>query len=120
MAFNLEEQQGESFTVIIRSIESGNLFQLQAEPKNGLDKKPTHSFINKMYKQILLYNYQSKFGTWEYNKFRGDIRFAVEIHLEDSLITFNQFNRIVNRVESNLKNISELKNIFIKGKPLDE
>ena len=47
-----------------------------------------------LFSHLLFLNYKTKFGTWEFDPSDGDIRLAVEIPLEDALMTEKQFLRI--------------------------
>lgn len=51
---------------------------------------------------LLYLNYKTKFGTWEYDPIDGEIRLAVEIPLEDALMTESQFKRIFEFVVTNV------------------
>jgi len=114
--FDIENEFDEGFFVYIRSVDNGEIFQLQAEPKRGLDVKPIHEFAGIMIPQLLQYNYNLKFGTWEYDKERGDLRFAVEIPLADAQMTLGQFKKIVEELRRNLGLVGKIRNILTQGK----
>lgn len=82
----------------IRAKEDGDIFewnmQILDENKDNLTIK-NHKYENKVLSYILYLNYSTKFGTWEYDPSDGDIRLAVEIPLEDALMTEKQFMRIM-------------------------
>lgn len=81
----------------IRLIENGEMFnyqvQIRANDKN-LAVPYDHPHIDVLLKYLLHKNYTTKFGSWEYDYTDGDLRFSVEIPLEDGEITQKQFKRI--------------------------
>jgi len=77
-------------------------------------------YIETLLPQLLLYNYHLKFGTWEYHKDRGDLRFTVEIPLEDAKMTFKQFEKIISTVQSTLEQVRDIRNIVTTGEPLPQ
>jgi hypothetical protein len=60
-------------------------------------------------------NYQTKFGTWELDPEDGEIRFAVEIPLEDATMTTSQFNKIFDRVVNTNENFVAINKIMETG-----
>lgn len=90
---------GENVALFFRAREDGGIFEMQAEPLNddnsqyNLDMNHPHTSLVMQY--ILRSNYQTKFGTWELNHKDGDLHFAVEIPLEDAVMTSKQFKRIL-------------------------
>ncbi len=86
-----------TYTHFIRAKDDGDIFEWQMQilnaNKDSLHIKG-HEHAAKVLSHILYLNYQTKFGTWEYDPTDGDIRLAVEIPLEDALITEKQFHRI--------------------------
>jgi len=83
----------------IRTKENGDIFEWQMqildENKNQIMIKD-HQYVTKALSHMLYLNYKTKFGTWEYDPSDGDIRLAIEIPLEDALMTTKQFDRILN------------------------
>ncbi|MDF1884109.1 YbjN domain-containing protein [Sulfurimonas sp. SAG-AH-194-C21] len=70
---------------------------------------------------LLLRNYQTKFGTWELDPEDGDIKFTVEIPLEDNTLTKAQLKRIIKIMNSTSDEAKDIKSIVATGKlPLDE
>mgnify|MGYP002642063193 CR=1 FL=1 len=61
--------------------------------KDNLNIKD-HKYAGQVLSHLLFLNYKTKFGTWEFDPSDGDIRLAVEIPLEDALMTEKQFLRI--------------------------
>lgn len=109
----------------IRAKEDGDIFDWKM---SILDKNRDHLTIKdhehagKVLSYILLLNYNTKFGTWEYDPSDGDIRLAVEIPLEDALMTEKQFIRIMSlMIKDSAKASDEILSILETGKiPKDE
>jgi hypothetical protein len=82
----------------IRAKEDGDIFeaqmQLMDEKLNNITIKD-HEHLSKVLEYILYLNYNTKFGTWEFDPSDGDIRLAVEIPLEDAKMTEKQFARVM-------------------------
>jgi hypothetical protein len=98
---------------------------LQAEPlddnKKPLDVAKDHKYLCVLLPQLLYYNYMTKFGTWEYDPSDGDLRFAIEIPLEDATMTEGQFRRIMSMMETSLEQVANIKHILKTGQiPEDE
>ena len=89
--------ENSTYAHFIRAKEDGDIFewnmQILDANKDNLHIKD-HKYAAKVLSHILYLNYQTKFGTWEYDPSDGDIRLAVEIPLEDAQMTEKQFNRI--------------------------
>ncbi|MCX6051031.1 MAG: hypothetical protein NTZ60_00820 [Campylobacterales bacterium] len=87
----------ETQTHFIRAKDDGVIFewtmQLLDENNDNIKIKD-HKYSMQVLSHILYINYQTKFGTWEFDPSDGDIRLAVEIPLEDALMTKKQFNRV--------------------------
>lgn len=60
-------------------------------------------------------NYKEKFGTWELDPSDGEIRFAVEIPLEDNTLTDKQFARIMKRVAGTQEEFEAIDKILETG-----
>lgn len=137
MEFNFEDDKerdaivtgagndSESAMIFIRAKENGEMFSLQMEPmkddKSGMFDIPMdHENIHLLLPQLLYANYQSKFGTWEYDPSDGDIRFAIEIPLEDAQMTQKQFKRIISGVFSALEAQKKFKTIISTGEVPEE
>ena len=86
------EEQAQS--VYIRAKEDGEMFevnmQLLDDNKDNKNIKD-HEHASKVLQHMLYLNYKTKFGTWEFDPSDGDIRLAVEIPLEDAIMTEKQF-----------------------------
>lgn len=82
----------------IRAIEDGELFhysiQILDDKLSYLTIVKDHPHIVTVLQYILMQNYKIKFGVWEYNYNDGDIRFCIEVPLEDAQMTQKQFKRI--------------------------
>lgn len=105
--------------IFIRTKENGDIFTLQLEPlddnHDSLDPASTHEHIGVLLPQLLYFNYNTKFGTWEYDPSDGDLRFSVEIPLEDALMTEKQFQRIISMLGTSLDHIGKIKHILKTG-----
>lgn len=113
-------KDGQSAMIFIRAKEDGEMFSLQMEPLNDDKSGPfdipmDHEHIQLLLPQLLYANFQSKFGTWEYDPSDGDIRFAIEIPLEDAKMTENQFKRIMSMVFTALDEQKKFKTIINTG-----
>ncbi len=89
----------------IRLREEGELFDYQVQIRvddENLVVPSDHTNINKLLQYLLHKNYVTKFGCWEYDYTDGDIRFSVEIPLEDGSLTQKQFNRITSMMYTNV------------------
>ena len=98
LIFLASGDEGSVYTHFIRAKEDGDIFEWQMQilddTRDIIDIKD-HKHTGKVLSHLLFLNYKTKFGTWEFNPKDGDIRLAVEIPLEDALITEKQFNRIM-------------------------
>lgn len=112
--------EGNRAGIFVRAKDDGRIFELQMEPldDNGdaLDPDKDHQHLGVLLPQLLYYNYETKFGTWEFDPSDGDIRFAIEIPLEDAKMTETQFKRIMSMVSTNLDNVGKIKEILATGK----
>ena len=82
----------------IRTRDNGDIFEWQMQILDDEMKNlniKDHQYTEKVLSHILYLNYKTKFGTWEFNPENGDIRLAVEIPLEDALMTEKQFKRVM-------------------------
>lgn len=88
----------------IRTREDGELFdwamQLLDSNRDNVNIKD-NQYAAKVLSHMLYMNYQTKFGTWEFDPADGDIRLQVEIPLEDALMTEKQFKRILGFMRKN-------------------
>ncbi len=87
-----------TYTHYIRAKDDGAVFEWQMqildEDDDNVEIKD-HEHAGKVLSHMLYLNYQTKFGTWEFDPSDGDIRLAVEIPLEDAIMTQKQFHRIL-------------------------
>ena len=107
----------------ITTPEDGEIFEMDARPldaNSDFIKAKEHKHVNVLMSYLLLRNYQTKFGTWEFNPESGIVRLMVEIPLEDNNLTKTQLNRIVKMMLSCSKEAGEIKHILEHGSlPLD-
>lgn len=109
----------------IKTVDDGKVFdasmQILDENKDFVSLKE-HINAGKVLEFILLRNYQTKFGTWEYDPADGDIRLTVEVPLEDALMTQKQFSRIIQMMITDGTNTSvKIKHILKTGEiPADD
>jgi len=93
-----------TYSHYIRAKDDGDIFEWKMhildENKDRLNIKD-HKYIGRVLSHLLYLNYATKFGTWEFDPSDGDIRLAVEIPLEDALMTEKQFNRIKDFMQRN-------------------
>ncbi len=100
----------------IRLREDGDLFvyQIQMREEDNSNKQipANHKHILELLKYLLRENYNTKFGCWEYDYNDGDIRYSIEIPLEDAEMTQKQFERITSlayrNVDTMMSNINKL------------
>ena len=92
------------FAHYLRAKDDGKIFtwqmQILDDNKNNVSIK-NHQYVSEVLSHVLYLNYQTKFGTWEYDPSDGDIRLAVELPLEDATMTQAQFHRIVGYMMGN-------------------
>lgn len=106
--------------ILIRAKDDGKNFNLQMEPlnkdkSNMFDIDANHPHILKALMYLLHCNYQMKYGNWEYDFNDGDLRFAVEIPLEDSQLTYAQFEKIVSVCFTALGDVDGIHHILSTG-----
>lgn len=92
----------------IRLKEDGEMFSYQVQLRVGdenfsVPKGHKNELVLLQY--LLHENYTTKFGCWEYDYTDGDIRFSVEIPLEDSELTKKQFERINSLTRGNVDTV---------------
>lgn len=108
----------------IRAKEDGKYFnatmQIMDENQNFVSLKD-QQYAGKVLEFILLKNYETKFGTWEYDPADGDVRLSVEIPLLDATMTQNQFSHIIKMMITTGTNTSkQIKEILKTGEiPVD-
>lgn len=83
----------------IRLKEDGDMFNYQIQLRKGDENYMVPNDVSDdkllvLLKYLMYENYTTKFGCWEYDHTDGDIRFAIEIPLEDGELTKKQFERI--------------------------
>ena len=83
---------------VIKARDEGKIFEWKMsivdEEKKDQLKVKEHKHLLPLLTYLLQINFQTKFGTWEYDPADGEIALNVEIPLEDATMTFNQFKRI--------------------------
>ncbi len=94
----ISSDENSTYSHFIRAKEDGDIFEWQMQILDDTMKQlniKDHKYAGKVLSHLLFLNYKTKFGTWEFNPKDGDIRLAVEIPLEDALMTEKQFKRIM-------------------------
>jgi hypothetical protein len=100
IAFGVTDGKTTSF-ITLKLKENGEMFQIYIN--NMVDKKiflkiKGHKHMALVFQYMLKLNYDEKFGTWEADLADGEVRFAVEIPLEDALMTEKQFTRVFDHI----------------------
>lgn len=119
-------KNGQSGALYIRMKENGEMFSLEMEPlkddtSGHFDVSVNHPHLMLLLQQMLYANYQTKFGSWEYDPSDGDLKFTVELPVEDGTITLKQFHRIVSGAFTALDSQAAFKKILETGKvPAEE
>lgn len=93
----MTSDEDSSYGHFIRLREDGELFEWQMQildENHDSLKVKEHQYLDKFLTHMLYINYNTKFGTWEYDPSDGDCRLVIEIPLEDALMTEKQFMRI--------------------------
>ena len=101
-----------------RMREDGEMFDMAArmldENRDQISAKGS-PYVKQLMSYLLLRNYQTKFGTWEFKEEDGTISFAVEIPLEDNNLTANQLKRITRLMNSAGEEADSIKYILEHG-----
>ena len=102
-----------SAMLFVRALEDGDFFEIEMEPlaKNNtalFDIDCNHKNISKVLMYLMQRNYVYKFGNWEYDCKRGDLRFATKLPLEDNNITYNQFGRTISIQYTALEDVENI------------
>jgi len=98
--------------------ENGEIFDMAArlvDAEGGQIKAKDNQYVNVLMSYLLLRNYETKFGTWEFDINDGTISFAVEIPLEDNTLTNKQLTRITGLMNSAGKEAGVIKHILETG-----
>ena len=106
-----------------RMREDGEMFDMAGrlldENRDQVNAKGS-KHVTELMAYLLLRNYETKFGTWEFDREDGTISFAVEIPLEDNNLTAKQLKRITNMMNSAGEEAGNIRSILETGKlPLD-
>lgn len=103
----------------VRMREEGEMFDMAGrlldENTNQVNAKG-NKYTTELMAYLLLRNWETKFGTWEYDHSDGFISFAVEIPLEDNNLTKKQLQRITKIMMSASKEAADIKSILATGK----
>ncbi len=107
----------------IRMREDGEMFDMAGrlldENTDQINAKGSE-YTTELMAYLLLRNWETKFGTWEFDHNDGFISFAVEIPLEDNNLTKKQLQRITKIMISASKEAGDIKSILKTGAlPLD-
>lgn len=98
--------------------EDGDLVQVYSnllDDERDILKIKDHEHSALVLQHILTINYNEKFGGWEFDPKDGEIRFAVEIPLEDASMTEKQFNRILGHIMNSEKHFLDILKIMETG-----
>ena len=99
--------------------EDGSLLQVYSNLLMNKDqdilKVKNHEHSALVLQHMLKINYDEKFGTWEFDPKDGEVRFAVEVPLEDATMTEKQFNRIMGHVLDSDSGFSDILKIMETG-----
>lgn len=105
--------------ITIEVEEDGELLQIYSNLLIGEENKSLkvkeHEHSGLVLQHMLKINYDTKFGTWEFDPKDGEIRFAVEIPLEDAKMTEKQFKRIISVIAQSEDGFAELLKIMETG-----
>jgi hypothetical protein len=117
--FGFQGKNESTYGVKIELEEDGELLQIYCnllidEDQNILKIKD-HEHKALVLQHILNINYNEKFGAWEFDPSDGEIRFAVEIPLEDAKMTEKQFKRIFGHIMSSDERFLEILKIMETG-----
>ncbi len=104
---------------VLKAKEEGCLFEwnmrIVNDEQDGVFKVKEHEYLSTLLAYLLQINYQTKFGTWEYDPKDGEINLNVEIPLEDAKMTFNQFKRICSLTLDTYEFTDNIKKILETG-----
>lgn len=104
---------------VIKAKEEGCIFEwsmgIVNDEKDGIFNVKEHEHLSTLLTYLLQVNYQTKFGTWEYDPTDGEISLKVEIPLEDAKMTFNQFKRICSLTMDTEEYTQNIKKILETG-----
>lgn len=99
-----------TYTHFLRARDDGDIFEWQMQildENNNMLRVKEHPYLRELLVQLLYLNYNTKFGTWEYDPSDGDVRLAIEIPLEDAKMTQKQFDRIAGYMFGTANNDAE-------------
>jgi len=106
-----------------RMREDGEMFDMAGrllDEENDQINAKGNEHVNVLMAYLLLRNYQTKFGTWEFDLEKGVISYAVEIPLEDNNLTAKQLKRITRLMNSAGEEAGNIRSILSTGSlPLD-
>jgi len=108
---------GESLALFIRLNEDGEFFDMSSRllDNDGFLKTKGTKHLQVLMAYLLQRNFDTKFGTWEYDSEDGTISFAVEIPLEDNDLTEKQLKRITGIMISAGDEAKNIKHILANG-----
>jgi len=109
---------------VIKAKDDGRIFEWKMnivdEEKKEQFKVKEHKYLPKLLSYLLQINYQTKFGTWEFDPKDGEIAFNVEIPLEDAVMTFEQFKRICSLTMDTSEYTDNIRLILETGEPKED
>jgi len=104
----------------LKAKDEGRIFEwnmiIVDDEKKEQFKVKEHEHLSTLLAYLLQINYQTKFGTWEYDPKDGEISLKVEIPLEDAKMTFKQFERICSLTFDTEEYSQNFKEILETGK----
>ncbi|MEA2020097.1 MAG: hypothetical protein U9N59_16840 [Campylobacterota bacterium] len=117
--FGFKTKDDLACSIKIKVKEDGELLQIYSNLLINEDqdilKVKDHKYSALVLQHMLKINYNEKFGTWEFDPKDGEIRFAVEIPLEDAIMTEKQFDRIISHVLNSDSGFLEISKIMETG-----
>ena len=109
---------------VIKAKDEGRIFEWKMgivdEEKKEQFKVKEHKYLPQLLAYLLQVNYQTKFGTWEYDPEDGEVAFNVEIPLEDATMTFKQFKRICSLTMDTSEYTNNIRHILETGEPKED
>ncbi len=102
----------------INLLDDGETFQMDGrllDDNKEMIKAKDHKYVAVLMVYLLQRNYETKFGTWEFNPEDGTVRVMVEIPLADNILTAAQLKRITEMMVSCSQEQGHIKHILATG-----
>jgi len=119
------EHKGQAGALYIRTKEGGKIFTWDMQPLTD-DKSAhlivpaDHPHIAPLFLEMLVDNFKSRYGSWEYNPSDGDIKFTISFPIENGALTHLQFQCIASGTFNALVSQAKFKKILETGKVPEE